>query len=132
LSRASARDVAAVTGGVLLALGVLGFVPTVTTHFGSLAFGRGSGATLIGIFRVSVLLNLIHGVVGAAGLALARTHVTAVAYLTATGIGLLALWLVGAAKAGSWLSLGTADDWLHLVLGAVLLALAYVTAAPAE
>jgi hypothetical protein len=130
VTRASARDVAAVAGGVLLAIGLLGFIPTVTTHFGNLAFGRGSGATLIGIFRVSVLLNLVHALLGAAGLVLARTHMGAVAFLTAGGIALLALCLIGAAKVGSWLSLGTADDWLHLVLGLALLVLAYVTAAP--
>ena len=130
MTRASAREVAAVAGGVLLALGVLGFVPAITTHFGNLTFARGSGATLIGIFRVNVLLNLVHGVSGAAGLVLARTHVGSVAFLTAAGIGLLALCLVGVTKHGAWLSLGTADDWLHLVLGAALLVLAYVTAAP--
>jgi hypothetical protein len=130
VTRASAQDVAAVAGAVLLAVGLLGFVPAVTTHFGDLAFARGSGAALIGIFRVSVLLNLLHALAGAAGLVCARSHVAAVVYLTAAGIGLLALWLVGVAKAGSWLSLGAADDWLHLVLGVVLLVLAYLTAAP--
>jgi hypothetical protein len=130
VTRASAQDVAGVAGAVLLAIGLLGFVPGVTTHFGDLTLAHGSGAALIGIFRVGALLNLLHALAGAAGLACARTHVAAVVYLTATGIGLLALWLVGVVKAGSWLSLGTADDTLHLVLGVVLLVLAYVTAAP--
>jgi hypothetical protein len=130
MTRAGAREVAAVAGAVVLAVGVLGLIPSITTHYGDLSFADGSGARLIGIFRVSVLLDLVYVLVGAPGLALARTHVAAVLYLTGAGILFLALWLLGVAKAGSWLSLGAADDWLHLAFGIGLLGLAYATAAP--
>ena len=128
--RAGARGVAGVAGGVVLALGVFGLVPSLTTHYGNLAWGRGSGAELIGIFRVSVVLDLIHVALGLGVLAIARTHVRAVFALAGAGIACLALELIGAAKDGTWLALNAADDWLHLVLGVVLLAVACWTAAP--
>ena len=68
------RPVAVGAGGLLVAAGVLGFVPGVTTHVGSLAFaGHGSHAELFGQFRVSVLLNLVHIASGLPAAVLART-----------------------------------------------------------
>jgi hypothetical protein len=114
---------------VLLALGVLGFVPAVTTGYGGLAFsGDGSGAKLIGLFQVSVLLNLLHAVAGAAAFPLARTPLRAALYLTGAGVFLLALALAGAAGARSAIPLNRADNWLHLALGLVLIGLAYSAA----
>ena len=99
-----------------------------TTHYGGLAFaGHGSRAELLGIFRVSILLNLLHTGAGAAGLVLARTERGAVHFLTGGGIAFLVLWLVGVVKAGGWIPLDTADNWLHLGFGAGLLGARYVT-----
>ena len=73
-------------GGLLVAAGVLGFVPGVTTHVGSLAFaGHGSRAELLGQFRVSVLLNLVHIASGLPAAVLARTEAGARSYLTGCG-----------------------------------------------
>ena len=108
-------SVAALGGAALLLVGVLGFVPGVTTHYGDLHVGHGSHAELFDVFRVSILLNLVHVVVGAAGIVVARPRVLALASL--------ALWLVGVFAAGAWLSLDTADNWLHFVLAVVLLGL---------
>lgn len=110
-----ARSLAVAGGAALLLVGVLGFVPGVTTHYGDLQLGHGSRAQLFGVFRVSILLNLLHAVLGAAALAVpARPRVIAVASL--------ALWLLGVLAAGAWLALDAADNWLHLVLPIVLLA----------
>lgn len=110
-----ARSLAVAGGAALLLVGVLGFVPGVTTHYGDLQLGHGSRAQLFGVFRVSILLNLLHAVLGAAALAVpARPRVIAVASL--------ALWLLGVLAAGAWLALDAADNWLHLVLAIVLLA----------
>lgn len=47
-------------GIVFAALGILGFVPGVTAHFSELRFATpASGAELLNLFRVSVLLNLV-------------------------------------------------------------------------
>jgi hypothetical protein len=101
----------------LVLLGALGFVPGVTTHYGALHVGQGSHAQLFGVFRVSILLNVIHLAVGATALVVAaRARMIALASL--------ALWLLGVLAAGAWLSLDTADNWLHLILAGAVLGLA--------
>ena len=58
---------------MFLAVGVLGFVPGITTHYDQLTFaGHHSDAALLAIFNVSVLHNLVHLAFGVAGIALAR------------------------------------------------------------
>lgn len=60
---------ATATGGAFLAVGILGFVPGVTTGYEQLRFtGPESGAALFGIIGVSVLLNVIHLGFGVTGL----------------------------------------------------------------
>jgi hypothetical protein len=109
---------------VLVAAGVLGFVPGITTHVGKLAFaGGGSHAELFGRFQVSVLLNLVHIASGLTVLVLARTDAGARSYLTGCGIAYLVIWVLGPLTIGGWLPLNTADNWLHLVAGGVLLGL---------
>ena len=129
MSRLRPEPAARAAGGILLAIGLLGLVPAVTSGWSKLAFaGRGSDARLAGVFQVSVLLDLVHVLLGAAGLVLAGTAELAHRYLVGAGIVLLALWALGVAKTGGWVPLDLADNWLHLGLGAALLALARVTA----
>jgi hypothetical protein len=109
------RSLAALGGAALLLVGVLGFVPGATTHYGDLQFGQGSHAQLFGVFRVSILLNLVHVVVGATAVVVARTAQLALASL--------GLWLLGVFAAGAWLALDTADNWLHFVFAVALLGL---------
>jgi hypothetical protein len=120
-----AQALAIAAAATILLVGALGFVPGITTHYGDLGFaGQGSGAKLLGVFRVSIVLNLVHLLVGAAGLTLARSAETARAFLSGGGVFLLGLWLLGVAGAGAWIPLDTADNWLHFVLGLALIALA--------
>jgi hypothetical protein len=129
MSRARPEEAAAVAGIVLVAIGALGFVPEVTTNWGDLAFaGSDSRAELLGVFRVSILLNLLHVGAGAVGLVLARSEPGARRFLGGGGTGFLLLWLLGVAKAGDWIPLDTADNWLHLGFGAGLIGVGYVTA----
>jgi hypothetical protein len=114
--RAPNQLVAALAGLVFLLLGLLGFVPGVTSHSGDLSFA-GGGAKLLGRFQVSILHNAVHLLLGIAGLASARTATGARAFLTLGGVLSLALWFVGAAGAGGWIPLNTADNWLHFLLG---------------
>jgi uncharacterized protein DUF4383 len=128
MNRNPAQSVALLGGVVLIALGVLGFVPGVTTNEGSIAFaGHGSGAKLIGDFQVSILLGLAYIVIGAAGVALARTIDGARRYLTGGGALFLVLWALGLANAGKWIPVNAADDWLHLGLGVALLGLGFAS-----
>jgi hypothetical protein len=119
---AHGRPVAVTAGGLLVAAGVLGFVPGITTHAGSLAFaGHGSRAELLGQFRVSVLLNLVHIASGLPAAVLGRSAAGARAYLTGCGNAYLAFWVLGPLSIGGWIPLNTADNWLHLVWGGALL-----------
>lgn len=122
------------TGAVFVLLGILGFIPGITANYGSLAFaGPGSGALLLGIFQVSVLLNAIHLLFGIAGVLLARTHPQARNFLIYSGVTCLLLWLygflAGDTTPANFLPANNADDWLHLALGLAMIALAITLAA---
>jgi hypothetical protein len=125
-SRAPVQLAALLVAAVATVAGILGFVPGVTT--GHLAFaGRGSHAELFGLFRTSVLENLIYLAGAAAGVALARTREGARTFLVAAGVGLLLLWLLAEIGHGGWLPTNRASDWLHFVAGASVLGLGFVT-----
>jgi Domain of unknown function (DUF4383) len=125
--RVSVQSLAAVVGVVFVVVGVLGFVPGITTHYGSMSFaGHGSGAKLFGIFQVSILHNLFHLVFGLVGLVLAKTAEGASNFLIGGGVVYLALWLLGVIGAGDWLPANTADNWLHFLLGIGMLGLGFV------
>lgn len=54
MSRTNIQKAALVTGAVFLLVGVLGFIPGVTTNFDQLGFaGPGSEALLLGLFQAS-------------------------------------------------------------------------------
>ena len=116
------RTAALAVGAVFLLVGVLGFVPGITTNYGELgAAGHHSGAMLLGIFQVSVLHNVVHLLFGVAGIALSRTSSGARTYLVGGGAVYLVLWLYGLVvdqdSAANFVPLNTADNWLHLFLG---------------
>jgi uncharacterized protein DUF4383 len=126
--RTPVQSLAALVGAVFLAVGVLGFIPGITTHYSDMTFaGSDSGAKLLGIFQVSVLHNIVHLLFGIAGLGLARTFEGARTFLIGGGAVYLALWLLGIIGAADWVPTNTADDWLHFVLGLGMVALGFVT-----
>jgi hypothetical protein len=122
------RTFALVVGVVFLLVGVLGFIPGITTHYGDMEFaGHMSGAKLLGIFQVSVLHNVVHLLFGAAGIALSRRADTAFTYLVGGGVIYLVLWVYGLVvdkgDQANFVPLNKADDWLHLLLGLGMVAL---------
>lgn len=126
-SRPAIQQVAAVVAAVFVLIGVLGFVPGVTTHYGDLAFaGHHSGAKLLGLFQVSILHNLVHLIFGLVGLALARQVAGARLFLAGGGAVYLGLWLYGFAidrnTTANFVPVNDADNWLHLFLGFGMLA----------
>ncbi|MGW5669841.1 DUF4383 domain-containing protein [Micromonospora sp. NPDC003776] len=130
--RAPVRRAAAAVGVVFLVVGVLGFIPGVTTHYGDLYWaGHQSEAKLLGVFQVSVLHNLVHLAFGVAGLALARTVSGARTYLIGGGVIYLVLWLYGLVvnkgSGANFVPLNDADNWLHLLLGVGMIALGLLT-----
>jgi hypothetical protein len=119
---------ATVVGTTFLLVGVLGFIPGVTTDYDSMTFaGHESQAMLLGIFQVSILHNIVHLLFGIAGLVLATTWNGARGYLIAGGAIYLVLWIYGLfidhGSDANFVPLNDADNWLHLVLGAGMIAL---------
>lgn len=119
---------AAAVGAVFLLVGVLGFVPGITTDYSTMEFaGHESDAKLLGIFEVSILHNLVHVLFGVAGLAMARSWDGARTYLIGGGAIYLVLWIYGLVidqqSAANFVPVNDADNWLHFVLGAAMIAL---------
>jgi uncharacterized protein DUF4383 len=129
--RSPLRTTAQVVAAVFLLVGVLGFIPGITTNYDTLQFAdHHSDALLLGVFQVSILHNIVHLLFGAAGFALARTAGGAKAYLVGGGAVYLVLWLYGLIidkdTAANFVPINTADDWLHFVLGVGMIALGLV------
>ncbi|MEO9328180.1 DUF4383 domain-containing protein [Gordonia aurantiaca] len=122
------QTAALVVGAVFLLVGVLGFIPGITTDYDSLTFaGHHSDAALLGIFEVSVLHNIVHLLFGVAGILLARAPSTAFLYLVAGGAIYLVLWIYGLVidqdSGANFIPVNTADNWLHFVLGVGMIGL---------
>jgi hypothetical protein len=127
VTRTTVQTAAALAGVVLVVVGILGFVPGFTTHYGDMRLaGHGSGAKLLAVFQVSVLLDLVHLLLGVAALVLARTAIGARRYLVGAGMVCLALWVLGLAGAAGWLPANAADNWLHFALGVAMIGLGNV------
>ncbi|MEU6158975.1 DUF4383 domain-containing protein [Streptomyces sp. NPDC047130] len=128
-ARSPVQRAAQAVGLVFVLVGLLGFVPGITTNYGDLQFAsHGSGAKLLGVFQVSILHNLLHLLLGVLGLALARTAQAARAYLIGGGLVYLVLWVYGLVvdhhSSANFVPLNNADNWLHLFLGLGMIALA--------
>lgn len=124
-----AQKVAGVVGALFLAVGVLGFIPGITTHVGDMTFAsHDSPSELLGVFQVSVLHNIVHLLFGLAGLAaMAAGFRASRSFLIGGGVIYLVLWLYGLfidkTSDANFVPLNTADDWLHFGLGIVMVAL---------
>ncbi|GAA1625506.1 DUF4383 domain-containing protein [Georgenia ruanii] len=126
--RTSVQTAALVLGIVFLVVGVLGFVPGITSHYTLIAVaGHRSSAMLLGIFQVSILHNIVHLLFGIAGIVLSRSVAAARGYLVWGGVIYLALWLYGLiidqASPVNFVPVNTADNWLHFLLGVVMIVL---------
>ena len=113
--------VARLFGIVFLLVGILGFIPGITSDAPGDFTGEDSEAELLGIFSVSVLHNIVHLLFGIAGLAMARTWEGARLFLIGGGVIYLLLWIVGLIGGLDWLPADPADNWLHFGLGVALL-----------
>ena len=116
-------------GAVFLLVGILGFIPGITSNFGAMQFaGHTSEALLLGVFQVSILHNIVHLLFGVAGVMMARTPGQAKSYLLYGGIVYLVLWLYGLIinlnTPANFVPFNTADNWLHFLLGIGMVALA--------
>jgi hypothetical protein len=129
-------------GAMFLLIGVLSFIPAITTHYDQLSVaGHHCGAALLGVFHVSVWHDVVHLLFGVAGIALARTVTAARAYLIGGAVIYVVVFVCGllidlggsmhvmyglTVDNGSSMNavpINTADTWLHLGLGLGMLAL---------
>jgi len=126
--RSLVTTAAKVVGAIFLLVGILGFIPGITSSYSSLSFaGHMSEAKLLGVFQVSILHNIVHILFGIAGIAMAKRADSARTYLVGGGIIYLVLWIYGLVtsdqSSANFVPVNTADDWLHLVLGLGMIAL---------
>jgi hypothetical protein len=121
---------AATAGLAFLLIGIAGFIPGITTHYGQLGLkGPDSHAELLGLFEVSVLHNVAHLLFGVGVIAAARVSWSRI-YLVGGGVAYLALTAYGAvadrASNANFLPFNRADNILHLVLSLMMIALGVV------
>jgi Domain of unknown function (DUF4383) len=127
--RTTVQKAATAVGVVFLLVGILGFIPGITSQYDTMGFaGHGSMAMLLGVFQVSILHNIVHLLFGVAGLAAARSAGGARNYLIVGGVIYLVLWIYGllagnSDSAANFVPVNTADNWLHFVLGIGMIAL---------
>ena len=132
-ARTPVRLAVLVVGAVFLLVGVLGFIPGITTNYDDLQFAsHESEAMLLGVFQVSILHNIVHLLFGVAGVLLARTWSGARNFLIGGGVIYLLLWiygmLVGHDTPANFVPVNNADNWLHLFLGVAMVALGFLLA----
>lgn len=108
------QNLAKIFGWVLVAVGILGFVPGIT-----------SGGSLLGIFQVDATHNIVHLLTGVLALVAARGAGEYVRlYFQVFGVVYAAVAILGFLQGGSVLGLfgvNTADNLLHLVIAAIAL-----------
>jgi len=125
--RADVQNAGMGVGILLVVVGILGFVPGITTQYSELMFlGPDSHAMFLGLFQVSMLLNIVQLAIGATGWAMSRTEHGARNFLLGAGALYIVLAIfglsVGVDSAANFLSFNMADNWAHLVLGVAMIA----------
>ncbi|HEY8725288.1 MAG TPA: DUF4383 domain-containing protein [Gaiellaceae bacterium] len=130
-TRSPIQSAAMLAGVVFLLVGILGFIPGITTHYSDLKFaGHNSDAKLLGLFNVSILHNIVHLLFGVAGVALAKTWEGAKTYLLYGGLIYLVLFVYGVIwhsnTSANFVPVNWADNILHLGLGIGMIGLGVV------
>ncbi|WP_061294002.1 DUF4383 domain-containing protein [Herbidospora cretacea] len=134
-TRSPLRRATLTVGVVFLLVGVLGFIPGITTNYDTMEFaGHHSDALLLGVFQVSILHNIVHLLFGVAGIAAARTASASRGFLIGGGVVYLVLFVYGLLvdheADANLVPLNTADNWLHLALGLGMIALGVILSRP--
>jgi len=112
-----AQKLAFLFGVTFVVAGVGGFIPGITTDlYDGLEFAGDDGSSeLLGLFKVSILHNIVHLLFGV-GILAAKRHASSLQYLLYSGIAYIALFVIGIVDAGDWVPINDADNWLHLGL----------------
>jgi hypothetical protein len=98
-----AQGAAVVVGVFLIVIGIIGFIPGITTNLGELTFaGPASGALVFNIFATSVLQNAVHILLGLAAFGAARGRASSTLYLLSMSMLFFAFWMYGLLFNGSF------------------------------
>jgi hypothetical protein len=110
------QTVALAFGAIYLAVAILGLIPFLGGSYTQ------SVNSLLGIFPINLVHNIVHGVIGIAGLVAAASLVRSRVFCQVFGVVLLALGVVGIFLNSplGLVPIGGVDIALHLVTGAVL------------
>ena len=129
-TRAPVRWAALACGFFFLMIGFAGFVPGLTMNYNNIEMGYGSDAMVLGVFQVGVLHNVIHLLLGAAGLALSRFSHSSRRYLRLGGGLAAVLWIFGLLvdqdSYANFIPLNTVDDWAYFVIAIVMIGLSFL------
>jgi Domain of unknown function (DUF4383) len=122
------QTAALAVGAIFLAVGILGFIPGITSDYDTMTFAsENSDAELLGIFQVNALHNIVHVLFGVAGIAASRYFDSSRLFLLGGGTVYGVLWLYGViidlSSGANFVSLNTADNWLHFVLAVGMIGL---------
>lgn len=120
------KTIATLFGVIYLIVGVAGFFPQLG---GSTSMASG---TLLGVASVNVLHNIVHLIIGLAGLSGGRTDSGAASFGKTFGVILLLIGLLGFLTPNllGILPIGGYDIWIHLVSGAILAYVGFTATAP--
>jgi hypothetical protein len=115
-NRSIVQTVALVFGIVYLAVGILGFLPFLGGSYTQ------TSNNLLGLVPINLLHNIVHLVIGIAGLAAAASWAASRGYLQTFGVVLLLLGVVGIFVNNplGLVPIGGFDVAIHLVTGAIL------------
>jgi len=120
------KTIATLFGAIYVIVGILGFIPA---QGGSASMADSS---LFGIASVNVLHNIVHLIIGLAGLSGGRTEAGAAAFGKTFGTILLIIGLLGFVQPNllGILPIGGDDIWIRLITGAILAYSGFAAAAP--
>ena len=115
-NRSMVQTVALIFGVVYLAVGIVGFLPFLGGSYTQ------TSSSLLGIFPINLLHNLVHAVIGVAGIAAAASLASSRMFNQIVGVVLLLLGVVGifVAQPLGLLNIGGPDIALHLLTGGIL------------
>ena len=114
---------ALIFGAVYLLVGIIGFFVTGFDNFA----GNSQHEMLVGLFMINPLHNVVHIVIGVAGLVLARTLAGARSYgwLLAVLYAVLFVYgLIAVGKSWDFLNINAGDNVLHILTALVGLVIA--------
>ena len=124
------RIVAIVFGAVFVLVGILGFIPGITTQGGPVQGMEVADGAILGLVPVNAFANIFHIGVGVILLLASRDHATAVLAARGLGVAYLVLAILGliAEEGFGLLPLGGVEMVVHFLTAGVLLVVGFFLA----